>query len=247
MTLKYKLDSIDDLDEPTQALYEQKGDVYVLKVEGISNEDDVVGLKNQVQTLLTEKKTEKDRADKAERDLAKAKQQKAAEEGDIDALNASWQEKLDAALAEKDGEIESRDRIIRSTTSKAKAIELATTLAVPGSADVLLPHIEGRVRTEIKDGEATIVVLGHDGKPSALTLEELGKEIANDKRFAPIIDGSKATGGGANGSGGGAAPKAKAAADMNTTEKSAFISEHGLPAWEKKVRAEGSAKQPKSE
>ena len=55
-----------------------------------------------------------------------------------------------------------------------------------------------------------MVVLDPQGKLSAATLDELKAEIANDAAFAPLIAGSKASGGGAGGAGGGGgAPKGK--------------------------------------
>lgn len=53
-------------------------------------------------------------------------------------------------------------------------------------------------------------VLDAGDKLSAATLDELKAEIANDAAFAPLIAGSKASGGGAGGAGGGGgAPKGK--------------------------------------
>jgi hypothetical protein len=47
MSLKFKLDSLDGLDEATKALYEKQGDKFVLKVEGLED-GDTAGLKNKV-------------------------------------------------------------------------------------------------------------------------------------------------------------------------------------------------------
>jgi hypothetical protein len=70
-----------------------------------------------------------------------------------------------------------------------------------------LPHIERRLSVEQRDGKPVVVVLDQQGKLSAATLDELKAEFANDVAFAPLIAGSKASGGGAGGagSGGGAA------------------------------------------
>jgi hypothetical protein len=81
---------------------------------------------------------------------------------------------------------------------------------VQGSAKALLPHIERRLSVEQRDGKPVVVVLDAQGKLSAATLDELKAEIANDAAFAPLIAGSKASGGGAGGAGGGGgAPKGK--------------------------------------
>lgn len=87
------------------------------------------------------------------------------------------------------------------------ATEIATTLAVPGSAKALLPHIESRLSVEIREGKPTVVVLDQSGKLSAATLDELKAEFTSDPAFGPLIAGSRASGGGAEGHkhGGGAA------------------------------------------
>lgn len=209
MSLKLILDSLDGVDEATQKLYTEKDGKFHLNVEGLPDVSDYEDRINKMDAKISELLDEKKAADQKARDAQKAADQaaadKAAKDGDVDALNESWQKKLDDAVAEKDAIIAERETALDKATSRSAAMELATTLAVPGSADVLMPHIRGRLKTEIKDGEATVVVLDSNGKPSASTVKELGNEIANDKRFAPLIVGSNASGGGANGSGGGAA------------------------------------------
>ena len=42
-------------------------------------------------------------------------------------------------------------------------------------------------------------MLDKDGKPSALSVEDLEKEVLSNKAFAPILRGSQASGGNASG------------------------------------------------
>lgn len=101
-------------------------------------------------------------------------------------------------------QIKSQSAQLVDLTVNATAQKLAAELSVPGSADVLLPHIKSRLAYQ--DGKLS--VLDVTGKPSASTVEELAKEIAANKAFAPLIVASNASGGGATGSkGGGAAAK----------------------------------------
>jgi hypothetical protein len=65
--------------------------------------------------------------------------------------------------------------------------------------DLLLPHIKSRLTTELVDGEYVTRVLDREGKPSAHSIEELQKDVMQDKRYSAIIKGSKASGGGASG------------------------------------------------
>lgn len=210
MGLKYKVKSIDSLDDAIKGLYTEKDGEFVLSIDGLPRLDEVEGLKAKVDELLTEAKIAKKNAKDAEKKAADAAREKAEKDGDIDALNASWQKKYDTDIGSVSSERDGYLNMLTKEKVHSKAVELATTLAVPGSAKVLLPHIESRLAMQVKNGEAELVIKGEDGKPSALTLEELGKELSTNEAFAPIIVASNASGSGANGAGkgGGAAGKA---------------------------------------
>lgn len=201
MALKLELDTLDGVDESIAGLYEQKGDKYRLKVEGV---EDVSGLKAKIAELLGEKKEAERKAREREEAAAQAAAEAAAKAGDVEALNKSWEAKLAKREAELAEALKARDSQLVDLTVGATAQRLASDLAVPGSADVLLPHIKSRLRYE--DGKT--IVLDADGRPSAFTVDELANEIRNDSRFKPLIVASMADGGGASGSrGGGAASK----------------------------------------
>ena len=141
----------------------------------------------------------------------KASDDAAIKSGDVEAITSSWQKKYDTDTAALKTATDEAMRMLRLEKVHSQAVQLATTLALPGSADVLLPHIESRLSMEIRDGRAVAVVLDSTGKPSALTVEELGKEYANNAAFAPLIVASNAAGGGANGKQNGGAAQSKTA------------------------------------
>jgi len=89
--------------------------------------------------------------------------------------------------------------MIHNLTVGAAASSMAAEIAVQGSASLLLPHIERRLTVEIRDGKAVTKVLDKEGRPSAMTIEELKKEFITDKAFAPVIAGTKASGTGYRG------------------------------------------------
>lgn len=147
---------------------------------------------------------EKNRELIAEKGEAKSAAQKAAEEaarksGDIEALEKSWQQKMDAAIKERDDKLQSYQGTISQMTAGQAASKLAAEISIPGSADVLMPHIERRLKTEITADGAVVRVLDKAGKPSAMSVDDLKKEIMEDKAFAPLIIGSMANGSGAPG------------------------------------------------
>ncbi len=206
MSLKYLLDSLDGLDESTRALYQEQDGKFVLAVDGLPQNDDLSGLKAKNQELLDELKKHKGKSREEEAARRKAEEEAAKKAGDIEALERSWNEKHQSQLASKDKELEGLQGSLNSLLIDNVAQKMAGELAVPGSADLLLPHIKQRLSVDVREGQHTTIVQGADGKASALTLDELKTEFANNPAFAPVIVGSKAKGSGADqGAGGGAA------------------------------------------
>lgn len=212
MGLKYQLDTLDGLDDSVKSLYTEKEGKFVLGIEGLPQPEDVSGLKSKVQELLDEKKA----ADKARKDAEEQarldREEAARKSGNVEELERSWTEKYNRREAELNGMLDQERGTlggqIRDLTVGRTATDIASALAVQGSAKALLPHIERRLGVEQRDGKPVVVVLDAQGKLSAATLDELKAEIANDAAFAPLIAGSKASGGGAGGAGGGGgAPK----------------------------------------
>ncbi|XBT42127.1 hypothetical protein ABNP32_16050 [Pseudomonas viridiflava] len=234
MTLKFQLDSLEGVEESVAALYVEKDGKFVLGIDGLPQQEDVTGLKAKVEELLGEKKAaEKARREAEEKARAEA-EEAARKSGNVEELEKSWSEKYNRREAELTGTLESERATlqgqIRDLTVGRTATEIATALAVPGSAKALLPHIERRLSVEQRDGKPTVVVLDPAGKLSAATLDELKAEFTNDPAFGPLIAGSKASGGGAGGAGkgGGAAQKRS---EMTSVQKREYIEAHGQEAY----------------
>jgi len=207
MGLKYQLDTLDGLDDSVKSLYTEKEGKFVLGIEGLPQPEDVSGLKSKVEELLGEKKAA-EKARKDAEDQARLEREEAARKsGNVEELEKSWSEKYNRREAELNGMLEQErgtlSTQIRDLTVGRTATDIASALAIPGSAKALLPHIERRLSVEQRDGKPVVVVLDQQGKLSAATLDELKAEFANDTAFAPLIAGSKASGGGAAGAGGG--------------------------------------------
>lgn len=212
--LKFQLDTLEGVDEAVRALYTEKDGKFVLGIEGLPQQEDVSGLKAKVDELLGEKKLAEKKARDAEEAARLEREEAARKSGNVEELERSWSEKYNRRDAELNGMLEQERQTlsgqIRDLTVGRTATDIASALAVQGSAKALLPHIERRLSVEQRDGKPVVVVLDAQGKLSAATLDELKAEIANDAAFAPLIAGSKASGGGAGGAGGGGgAPKGK--------------------------------------
>lgn len=118
--------------------------------------------------------------------------------GDVEKLETSWKEKLAKKETELGGQLESAQKSLKRMLVDNVAQTLATKIST--APELLLPHIRTRLTTDVADGEFITRVLDKDGKPSAMTIDELQKELISNKAFAPIMVGSKATGSGASGS-----------------------------------------------
>jgi len=226
--LKFQLDTLEGVDEAVRALYTEKDGKFVLGIEGLPQQEDVSGLKAKVDELLGEKKAAEKKAREAEEAARLEREELARKSGNVEELERSWSEKYNRREAELNGMLEQERGTlsgqIRDLTVGRTATDIASALAVQGSAKALLPHIERRLSVEQRDGKPVVVVLDAQGKLSAATLDELKAEIANDAAFAPLIAGSKASGGGAGGAGGGGgAPKGNIGGTK--TERTAAIAD----------------------
>lgn len=202
--LKYELDSLDDLDESLKALYEEADGKFRLKVDGVPKPDNSLAdrlkkLEDNNRSLLEEKKKAKDDADKAIRDAAK-------NSGDIEAIEKSWQDKLSARETELLAELQQRDSLVSGLTVGQTSTSLSAEL-FGENADLMQHHINKRLTYEVADGKPKVRVLDASGQPTALSLDDLKKEITGNARFAPFLVGSHASGPGSHGKGGSATKK----------------------------------------
>ena len=174
-------------------------------------QESIAKLEAKNRELLEEKARTKKEAEQAALEAAK-------KSGDLESLEKSWQKKVETTEQELRTEIKQYEQMLASITSGAEARRLAADLALPGHADLLMPHIAGRLKTEIRDGKPTVRVLDRDGTPSAMTVDDLRKEIMGTELFAPILAGSKANGAGGTGRSDGGKPKLKAFNEYTSSE-----------------------------
>lgn len=224
----------DALDAALQALY-KKGEDGKWKLQ-LENDDSKALLdakkaeteaKNAALAELARIKKEKEDAESAKAEIERTAAEEAAKKaGDIAALEKSWQEKLDAAVAK---EKERGDSAV-AALDETVASSLARTLAKEGFTlpEVMEPLLRARIETEITEqGVAIPRILNADGTKSALTSAELLKEFVDNEKYAPIAIGTQGSGGGASNQGnGGGAPGTKALKDMTATEEAKFANEN---------------------
>lgn len=199
--MKYLLtkEEYEALSDEQKALYKvnPKDDKqFVLSVEGMPEIEDVEGLKTKNKQLLDEKKKLEQEKQQEIDAAVEAALKEAQKSGDAEALGKSWEQKFNNKVAEMQAIIDSKDSTISNLTSGSEALRIATELAVDGSSDALLPHVQRRLKTEMVDGEPVVKVLGIDGKISAMKTEELVEELKGNKALAPLLKGTKGQGSG---------------------------------------------------
>lgn len=202
--------SLEDLQKQIDALSGEKAKI-------LANRDEVLG----------ELKTFKQKAREAEEAAEAARKEKLQKEGDHEQLYKSSEaerEKLAKMLAERDARDARRNE-------EAEAFKLAAQMADGYNAELLAEQIQKR----LKHTEDGMKVTDASGELTVSSLDDLKAEFQNSERFQALLRGNQASGGGATGGDRGSASKSKKPADMSPSEKSAFITEHGLAAWEKHV------------
>lgn len=184
----------DALPEGVKALFVADGDGYkstFMTAEEVQAE--IKGLKENNAKLVSEKKAEAERRAEAER-LAKEKEEAAARKnGDLEAIDKSWKDKFAKHEADTAGKIEAYRKQIHDLTIGSAAKDLASKL-FGKNAGIMQRHVMDRLTLEDgEDGSLKVRVL-QDGKPSALTMEELEKEFRNNADFASVLAGTPAGG-----------------------------------------------------
>lgn len=246
MALKLTVDSLEAVDEPLRGFYEQDGDKFKLKVDGV---DDASGLKS---ALEKERKAARDaeRAaaqwkklgkspDEIEQLLAaqaKLEEEKAEKAGEWNKLRAQMNEKHEAALkAKADEASKMRTTLERYLVDAAATSAIAAAKGVP---ELLLPHVQRHVKVVEEDGDYVARVVDAKGDPRVnskgehMTISELVAEMRQSEVFGRAFEGSGNTGSGkqpGNGAGGAGATKKS---DLKTEkDRAAFVEKHGLDVY----------------
>jgi len=126
--------------------------------------------------------------------------------GDIGTIEKSWQKKLEDQKTATDKTTIGLKKQLEAVMIDGALATVAAEIFTKPTRDVRL--LKDRVYVDY-DGETPVLrIRDKDGKPSALTLEDLKKETVDNPDFKDILLGSKASGsGGAGGNQGGGAAK----------------------------------------
>ena len=219
-------------DEVQQTETETETETETKEVPSVTPEE-LESLKESIAKLEAKNRELAEEKSKAKQAAEQAAMERAKKDGDLESLEKSWAEKVKATEAELTGKLQQYEQMMTDITSGSEARKLAADLALPGHADLLLPHIKGRLKTEVRDGKPVVKVLDAEGNPSAMSIDDLRKEIKGNELFAPILSGSKANGAGGAGKSDGGRVERKGWGEMTDEERVALRKED--PATYKEV------------
>ena len=148
-------------------------------------------LKAHSDKLLSETKQAKEAREKARLEAEQAAQEKALKEKDFESLFKSSESEREKAKQELE---ELKAKIGREKVGNT-ALKIAAELADGTNAELLAAFVEKR----LKNTDEGVKVTSEKGELTISTLDDLKKEFANDARYAALLAGSKASGGGATG------------------------------------------------
>lgn len=117
-------------------------------------------------------------------------------DGNIEALEKSWKEKFENREKELLGENGKLKGMLSGSIKETAIMGLTAKIVKPEFQRFFKKDIETRFDVELEGDKPTLRILGKDGKPSALTLEDFEKEIVANKEYASILIASRASGAG---------------------------------------------------
>lgn len=214
MALKFEItkEEFEALEEAQQALYAAKGDGYQLEVEGI---DDGAELKEALRKEREERAEAKRKLKEFESDAERKERERLEKQQEWEQLSRTEREraeKLDKELAELRDKVANNARDSEASTICAGLIDKGATGGVQ-RFNLLIKE----AKQFISHTPEGIKINGPDGE--AWSAKQLGEYLSQQYPF--LVDGSKASGGGAPGSNGGGAVTKKLS-DMNDAERLKF-------------------------
>lgn len=166
-------------------------------------------LKQHNEKLIGEKRQRDEIARQAQLEREQIEREAAKKNGDFEALEKSYQEKLQAEIDAKNELIKQRDQQSVEQTSQNLAGQLADT---PHNQRLLQRFIKDRL--SVVDGQVKVV--DENGQLSASTVDDLANEFRNSGIYDSLLTGTRGSGTGGNGTPGGAT---KSASEYSEAER----------------------------
>lgn len=165
-------------------------------------------------------------------------QDRLTQEGDWNALKTQMEQNHTNAIQEKEKRISKLQTTLEREMIDSRLQSVLSDKDVEGDSLFLLPHMRGRVKLEETDNGFNTVVLREDGSPllnaqnQPASLKDLALEYKGKEQFGRAFKGLNQSGGGGTGGGnGGPGGSTKKKTEMSALEKTRFIREHGIQAY----------------
>ena len=194
-------------------------------------EESTKGLKDSQQKLLAEKKAEQEKQQQLSDEAETARLAKAAQDKDVSTLSESYEAKLQA---ERDtlAALQAENEKLTSGIKQGEISKLANSFVSSNIVDdafsrQAMQDVYSK-RLDIREGKT--VVLDVEGNLTALSVEDLNKEIMTASIYANHIRSNKSTGGGATGNRttGGAGGTGKKYSELTPDQKVQYLNDNPL-------------------
>jgi hypothetical protein len=198
MALKKVLANLDGLAKAVADQYKKVGEEYHLDLEGTDEEDTGALKRAKEREVEARKKAQKDLKEAQDRVTeleAEAEKGRTKPEEAVAAAEKKWGKKYLDLETQTKTQLSARDKRLQELLVDNVAKDIAGKIST--SPRLLIPHLKARLATGGEDGVFETVVLDKEGKPSALTVDQLSKEFIDNADFAPILIATKGSGGGA--------------------------------------------------
>ena len=257
MPLKFKIKTLDEVEEKFRDLYKKTDTGFVLDADGEPSDEvaglktalakekqDALELKQKLEGLSKNELAELKRLKKQVEDAERAQLEK---DGNWEAVKTQMlkkhQEEMDALTARM-GSVQSQLERVLVDQAAMEAI-----VAQKGNPKLLLPIVKGSLKLVEENGQQVVRVVNAQGQPivanakgDPLTIAGYVETLKAEPDYQAAFASTGQTGGGSQG--GGSPPSGggnKPLKEWTGEEKRAFIEKNGMEAWRDLVAGGGKA------
>lgn len=227
MALKIRYEKKDQIPKGAEEHYTEKDGAWVLDADY----EDVTALKNAKEHEKNKRIAAEAKVTEVTGQLEEVRtelnsvREGAIPKADVEALKNSYQQKYDRDTAELNNRLAAQDAQLNGLVLGSTVDKLAGEL-FDKNAEIGKPHVRARLKLVNENGAQVVRVLDKEGKETAFTVDDLKKEMLQDKTFAGILVGSRGSGSGASGGSGGGGASPKKLSQMNEAERIAYQREN---------------------
>ena len=238
MALQLILENLDGIDDAQKQLYVERDGKFHLDVDGV---EDTTGLKSALEKERAarrefEKKygalknVDPDEYAKLKREAEEREQKKLEDKGEFEKLREKWAQKEEQMKTDYEKKLSEKDGLLKKLVLEDRMRQAALKAGIrPDRIDDVMSLTSARANM---DDSGAIRILDENGDPTTETPFDFYAKTYKSARPDYFV-GSNASGSGATPGGtGGGLPKSMKRSSMTDQEKTKFIGEHGLQAFQ---------------